>query len=830
MQRVKLVLIDEVQHLSEDRGATLEAIICRMMLIEVQNVRYVAVSATCPNAYDIGEWLNCDLDNILTFGQEYRPVKLTTIVKGFPPGKNDFLFQQNLKYKVFDIIRQYYDSLPTLVFCSTRKETYSTVQQILKDAITYPDSLILSPNQRTRLAEATIKLSDKQLKEFVPRGIGFYHAGLSVNDRNIIQDLFYKGQLVVVCTTSSLAKGVNLPAHLVIIQGTQIYNGGIYEEISIIDVLQMIGRAGRPQFDTKGTAVIMTKDNTTTRYSNLINGQEMVESHLMKSIPTFLNTEISIGTIRSIRQAQCWINSTFMFKRILSNPSFYNIPTGLSKEKLDVFMKRMLMCALQDLKSSEMVKIKEDGILIPLEAGICMTKYSIAFETMKLFNELNFDDIAMIDILLIFAKASEFSQITLRRNEKSCLNELHQKVKYPLLIQGKKKAKLQLIKTPQDKIFVLIQALLGDINISEWSLKQEATLIISNLKRITKGAICFFLTKPKKDIIHNIILFSQSINQKLWYDSPLVCKQIDKIGVKYASKLAEHGITSFESLEKTDPRMIEEYLSRNIPFGNKVLESLKKIWPKHHLQIEFSNNKLNIKIISGNSITRSRNSSGNYSTLLVSEESTKEVYFSQNLVPNFTESPFEVSVDVKGESILCELFSNDFIGMNITQTINISNKNTIVESKYEKSELSCDEIIDEIDSYLDDEVENITPSSNTSFRNNLQQFSYNPSKNMVKLPKLDSNNLEDMINKHQLEIQEEKKQRAALERRIIALENQIVQLQSNTKTKTGPCTPHINSVPEIPLHPEGRATSKWYSLAKQHSNSTKKPYFSFETS
>ena len=131
---------------------------------------------------------------------------------------------------------------------------------------------------------------------------------------------------------------------------------------------------------------------------------------------------------------------------------------------------------------------------------------------------------------------------------------------------------------------------------------------------------------------------------------------------------------------------------------------------------------------------------------------------------------------------------------------------------------------------MDDEVENINPTSNTSFRNNLKQFSYIPCNNPTKSLKLDCNNLEDKIYKQQLEIEEEKKQRAALERRIVVLEKQIIQLQPNNRIKTGPCTPHINSVPEVPLHPEGRATSKWYSLAKQHSNSTKKPYFSFETS
>ena len=56
--------------------------------------------------------------------------------------------------------------------------------------------------------------------------------------------------------------GVNLPAHLVIIKSTMFYNLGMYQEYPDTQVLQMIGRAGRPQFDTSATAVIMTKNQT----------------------------------------------------------------------------------------------------------------------------------------------------------------------------------------------------------------------------------------------------------------------------------------------------------------------------------------------------------------------------------------------------------------------------------------------------------------------------------------------------------------------------------------------------------------------------------------
>ena len=51
--------------------------------------------------------------------------------------------------------------------------------------------------------------------------------------------------------TATLAWGVNLPAFAVIIKGTDVFDpskGGM-QDLNILDVQQMFGRAGRPQFD-----------------------------------------------------------------------------------------------------------------------------------------------------------------------------------------------------------------------------------------------------------------------------------------------------------------------------------------------------------------------------------------------------------------------------------------------------------------------------------------------------------------------------------------------------------------------------------------------------
>ena len=849
MKRLKLVIIDEIQHIGEDRGATLEAIVCRMKLTTTQNIRFVAVSATCPNAQDIAAWLECKESSVLCFGEEYRPVTLTKFVKSYPPGKNQFLFQQNLKYKLFDVIMQYYNERPSLVFCSTRKDTAASVQQLFKDSVSYSNLFIA--NSKRELLAAASSINDKALKEAITRGVAFYHAGLSHSDRNTVQALFAKGKLMVVCTTSSLAKGVNLPAHLVVIQGTQIYNAGMYEELSIIDVLQMIGRAGRPQFDTSGTAVIMTCDNTRNRYQNLISGQELVESTLMKSIPTYLNTEIAIGTIRNIRQAQCWLLSTFLYQRILVNPENYHIPSGLTVTKLESHLKEMLAFAIQDLKTAGMVKLKENGILVPLDSGICMSRYSIAFDTMKLFQEIDSEDANMTDIILVLSKASEFSQISLRRNEKSFLNELHKQVKYKLEIQGKRKTKLKLIQSAQEKLFVLIQAVLGDLEITEWSLKQEANQVVLSLVRIMKGAISFFLNNPKKELLEYVLLFNQSITQKLWFDSPNVCRQIGKIGKKLCDLLVQQGITSFEAFANTDPRILEDVMKRNIPFGNKVQQSLDKSWPRFVIHFELQQPFLLIKIESKNPIPRnSKYGTGNYSTLLVTEDETERILFIQHMLPNFAERPYDTKVRIGSNPVLCQIFNNDYVGMNLSKRfVHPDTENYFTDDEYlpdfhdeddivfnsnsdSKSGISLQrtipEMVERSANIPSTTVRNREPNCvKHSFSENLEKFAYKQSQ-PVKREHEEINMNQEMFSgrneTHDLQAQlslqtklleEEKQKRKQVESRLLNLEAKLELVLSQTTKREridaksftplprgNPCQPRIS-----PLKPAPRMIS-----------------------
>lgn len=142
--------------------------------------------------------------------------------------------------------------------------------------------------------------------DLVIHGVAYHHGGTIPADRHIIESLFLSGSLSVICTTSTLAVGVNLPAHLVVIKGTNQYCSGQYKRYSNMDILQMIGRAGRPQFDTFGVAVVMTSIEEKRSFENLLLGKELIESGLHESLIEHLNAEIVLGSIRDMNDAMEW--------------------------------------------------------------------------------------------------------------------------------------------------------------------------------------------------------------------------------------------------------------------------------------------------------------------------------------------------------------------------------------------------------------------------------------------------------------------------------------------------------------------------------------------
>ena len=144
-------------------------------------------------------------------------------------------------------------------------------------------------------------------------------------DRNLVEGLFSKGHIKVLCSTATLAWGVNLPAYGVIIKGTKVYDAsaGGYKDVGIFDVQQIFGRAGRPQFDTQGEGIIITGHKQVDGYVRMMSEKTNVESHLNDGLDNCINAEISAGTITNVTEGVQWLKKTFLFQRLKKNPNHY---------------------------------------------------------------------------------------------------------------------------------------------------------------------------------------------------------------------------------------------------------------------------------------------------------------------------------------------------------------------------------------------------------------------------------------------------------------------------------------------------------------------------
>ncbi|KAM4727735.1 putative ATP-dependent DNA helicase HFM1 [Anableps anableps] len=592
LQLVRLFLIDEV-HVVKDatRGATLEVVVSRMKAVNSyrtsQNpeagvtMRLVAVSATIPNIADIADWLSNGSEpaTYLSMDESHRPVKLRKVVLGFPCSgtQTEFKFDLSLNYKMANIIQTYSDQKPTLVFCSTRKGAQQSATVLAKDA-----RFVMSFEHKQRLMKYANSILDSKLRDLMMLGVGYHHAGVDLSDRKLVEEAFTLGDLPVLFTTRTLAMGVNLPAHLVVIKSTMQYVAGSCEEYSEADILQMIGRAGRPQFDTSATAVIMTKVHTREKYMKLMNGVEIIESSLHSHLVEHLNAEIVLQTISDVNMALDWIRSTFLYIRALKNPSHYGFSANLDRYGIEAKLQELCLKNLNSLSAIDLISMDEDINIKPTEAGRLMARYCVAFETMQLFSRVTGTE-TLPDLIDLVSKSKEFRDVQLRVNEKRLLNTLNRDknrttIRFPL--EGK-------IKTSEMKVNCLIQAQLSSISIQDFGLTQETAKIFRIGMRISRCLSEFLSQQSKTGFCATLssLILAKCFRAKLWENSPFVSKQMEKIGLTLSTAMVNAGLTSFSKIEQTNPRELELILNRHPPFGNQIRESVTHL-PKYDINLE----------------------------------------------------------------------------------------------------------------------------------------------------------------------------------------------------------------------------------------------------
>ncbi|XP_068055963.1 probable ATP-dependent DNA helicase HFM1 isoform X5 [Anomalospiza imberbis] len=686
VQLVRLFLIDEVHVIKdESRGATLEVVVSRMKTIQsslwrllekhdaVPPLRFVAVSATIPNTQDIAEWLSdSKMPAVcLKIDEDQRPVKLRKIVLGFPCSDNqtEFKFDLTLNYKIASIIQTYSEQKPALVFCATRKGVQQAASVLAKDA-----KFLLSIEQKQRLQGFANSLKDSKLRDLLTYGVAYHHAGMEIADRKIIEGAFTVGDLPVLFTTSTLAMGVNLPAHLVVIKSTMHYVGGVFQEYSETDILQMIGRAGRPQFDTTATAVIMTRCSTRERYIQMLNGADIIESSLHRHLVEHLNAEIVLHTVTDVSVALEWIRSTFLYIRALKNPTHYGFSSGLDKVGIEAKLQELCLKNLNDLSSFDLIRMDEANNFKPTETGRLMAWYYIAFDTVKQFFTIKGTE-TLNELITMISNCTEFVDVKLRTNEKKILNTLNKdkdKITIRFPMEGK-------IKTREMKVNCLIQAQLGCIPIQDFTLTQDTGRIFRNGLRVTRW-LSDFLASSKNNFsaLLNSLILAKCFRCRLWENSLHVSKQLEKIGVSLSNAMVNAGLTSFKKIEDINARELELILNRHPPFGNQIKETVLHL-PKYELEIEqlpkYSDTSaeilVTVKLTNYEQLQTKRTAPDFHYVTLVIGDADNQVIFNQKIMDSVLlktgnwMKKIEVKRALKSEDISINLISSDYVGLDI---------------------------------------------------------------------------------------------------------------------------------------------------------------------
>lgn len=559
-EMVNLIIIDEIHLLDEERGRVLECIVARtQMTIErrQKRTRLVGLSATLPNYVDVARFMKVQ-KGLFYFSEAYRPVPLYKKFVGVrqPKAQKQQGRRENTQNKggkkkrtkrkdwrdvmsevTYDIVK---DNLlqgeQVLVFVHSRKDTYRTCEKLLEMAEIKQESHLFAPKPGSKRVKEH-QLSNKDLKKLVVNGLGSHNAGLPRRDRRAIEEGFACGYLRVVSCTATLAWGVNLPAHAVVIKGTDIYEPGVgWKDMSILDVQQIFGRAGRPQFDTYGEAVLITKVERLNDFMGMMSNKKPIESNFESCLTEALNAEVSLGNITSVREAFDYVKRTFFYVRCRKNPI---VVGAKSAAHIDGALMDIIEENIFNLHRLRLLRYDpQSGSVESTELGRIASYYYINTRTMEKFcTYLNFydsnqgedqarnidlaGDIEDQNLMAILAQASEFSNLQVRQDEFQELKEIEKESFFEdvngnftrmLKLEKEKSGKVNTggvtdLRQQQEKegfdsyekVMLLIQGYLSMLHYETYSLVADTNYIVQNGTRILR---CIFEICLRKNLAY----------------------------------------------------------------------------------------------------------------------------------------------------------------------------------------------------------------------------------------------------------------------------------------------------------------------------------------
>jgi pre-mRNA-splicing helicase BRR2 len=521
-QSVRLVIIDEIHLLHDSRGSVLESIVARTLRqIETTQelVRIVGLSATLPNYEDVARFIRVKPESgLFYFDGSFRPVPLQQTYIGITERKPLKRFQL-MNEITYDKVMDHAGKNQVLVFVHTRKDTGKTARAI-RDMALENDELhkfLTEDSSREILQTEAENVKSSELQDLLPYGFAMHHAGMTRTDRTLVEDLFADNHIQVLVCTATLAWGVNLPAHTVIIKGTQIYNPekGAWVELSPLDVMQMMGRAGRPQYDAAGEGIIITTHNELQFYLSLLNQQLPIESQFVKALPDKLNAEIVLGTVHNLDEAAHWLGYTYLYVRMLKNGPLYGVleddpqDPAMLQRRTDIAHSAALLLDKHNLIKYD----RRSGVLHPTDLGRVASHFYITHNTVSVFNSYLKPTTSDIELFRIFALADEFKYLVVREEEKLELQKLLDRVPIPVK---------ESLEEPIAKVNVLLQAYISRLKMDGFALASDMVYVQQSAGRIMRALYEVVVRRGWAHLANRTLNICKMVDKRMWStQSPL---------------------------------------------------------------------------------------------------------------------------------------------------------------------------------------------------------------------------------------------------------------------------------------------------------------------
>ncbi|XP_008558499.1 DNA polymerase theta isoform X1 [Microplitis demolitor] len=360
LETLGAVVIDELHLLGDShRGYLLELLLTKLKYMTLKeehvHIQLIGMSATLPNLSLLANWLDAEL-----YKTDFRPVPLkelckigTTLYDNQLNSLRELYPHSELSTDPDNIIQlcleTVLDSHSVLIFCPSKQWCESLAQQVAGAFYKIGNQdTELGCNLRNQLSKDAIMETleqlkrtpiglDKVLRNTVSFGVAFHHAGLTMDERDVIEGAFRTGALRVLTATSTLSSGVNLPARRVIIR-TPMFHGQV---IDTLTYKQMIGRAGRMGKDTAGESILVCKPIEKNTVSNLLKSDlKPIESCLEGSrlLVRALLEAVASEVAYTINDIETYMRCTLL--KFTSNTSLVE---EMTKEAIEFLVKNELL-------------------------------------------------------------------------------------------------------------------------------------------------------------------------------------------------------------------------------------------------------------------------------------------------------------------------------------------------------------------------------------------------------------------------------------------------------------------------------------------------------